>query len=78
MLRAASADADAVRMTKAADPRGGRGDRWPGRPARGAHPKLRTRFYEEIGLHAVYDPHEKVVEATAGLGVRIASVGGGT
>ncbi len=77
-LRASSAAADAVRMTKmqlreAVEGLGGLVGLLGV-----SHPKLRSRFYEEIGLHAVYDPHEKVVEATADLGVRIASVGGGT
>ncbi|MCU1377931.1 MAG: Recombinase [Acidimicrobiales bacterium] len=77
-LRAASADAEAVRMTKAqvreaVEEIGGLvGLLGVSRP------KLRTRFYEEIGLTAVYDPHQKVVEATADLGVRISSVRGGT
>lgn len=41
-------------------------------------PTLRARFYEEIGLDGMYDPHTRVVNASADLGVRMVRVGGGT
>jgi hypothetical protein len=41
-------------------------------------PALRARFYDEIGLDGIYDPHTRVVNASADLGVRMVGVGGGT
>ncbi len=43
-----------------------------------SEPKLRSRFYEEAGLTATYDPITRSVEAAADLGVRKLGVGGGT
>ena len=43
-----------------------------------SEPKLRSRFYEEAGLTATYDPATRSVEAAADLGVRKVRVGGGT
>ena len=40
------------------------------------HPKLRSHFYEEVGLIGTFDP--VTVEASADLGVRMVRVGGGT
>lgn len=40
--------------------------------------KLRSRFYEEVGLSATYNPHTRTVEALTDLGVRKVRVGGGT
>jgi len=41
-------------------------------------PKLRSRFYEEVGLTGAFDPLTRSVEAAADLGVRMGRVGGGT
>jgi hypothetical protein len=43
-----------------------------------SQPKLRTRFYEEVGLTAAFDPTTRSVEASADLGVRKVRVGGPT
>ncbi len=43
-----------------------------------SQPKLRTRFYEEVGLTATFDPTTRSVEASADLGVLNDRVGGGT
>jgi hypothetical protein len=41
-------------------------------------PKLRGRFYEEVGPTATLDPTTRSVEAAGDLGVRMGRVGGGT
>jgi DNA invertase Pin-like site-specific DNA recombinase len=41
-------------------------------------PKLRSRFYEEVGFTGCYDPDTRSVEASADIGVRKVRVGGGT
>ena len=41
-------------------------------------PDLRSRFYEEAGVTAVYDPRTRSVDAEADIGVRTVRVGGGT
>ncbi|MBW3556964.1 MAG: recombinase family protein [Actinobacteria bacterium] len=43
-----------------------------------SEPKLRSRFYEEIGFTGTYDPNTRTVEALADIGVRKVRVGGGT
>lgn len=43
-----------------------------------SEPKLRSRFYEEVGLTGTYDPDTRSVEALAEIGVRKVRVGGGT
>lgn len=40
--------------------------------------KLRSRFYEEVGLSGTYDPVTRSVDALADIGVRKVRVGGGT
>lgn len=41
-------------------------------------PKLRSGFYEAVGLSGTYDPFTRSVDAFADLGVRKVRVGGGT
>lgn len=43
-----------------------------------SEPKLRGRFYEEIGFTGTYDLHTRSEEALADIGVRKVRVGGGT
>src|SRR5205807_2595603 len=43
-----------------------------------SEPKLRSRFYEEVGFTGTYDPDTRSVEAAAEVGVRKVRVGGGT